>query len=321
MRCLRLGKNKQVNKLKKKQSAYKYDKGVPIEMKNKSKRIQLKDYTYTLIVIFFISLIAFSFYFISDWSHVQTLSVSGNNEIPDQEILEETAVHPGESLYEVFFIKNRIENDLETRLPQVEAVQLEWEGVNNVNIHIDELQTMAYIQDKGQYLQLLEDGNIVNDPLNITQGSHLVLIKFEEDGLKNIIEELKKIDPPIRESISEVVYTPSDINDKKITIYMNDGNQVIGLYSNISRRLNYYPTMMESVKGESGVFNLETGAYFRPFSSEYNFQENPDMESQESEESLENQELKEDSFDLEAAEELEINPDSDSSGVSIEPNP
>ena len=102
---------------------------------------------------------------------------------------------------------------------------------------------------------------------------------------------------------------------------MNDGNQVIGLYSNISRRLNYYPTMMESVKGESGVFNLETGAYFRPFSSEYNFQENPDMESQESEESLESQELKEDSFDLEAAEELEINPDSDSSGVSIEPNP
>lgn len=318
MRCLRLGKNKQVNKLKKKQSAYKYDKGVPIEMKNKSKRIQLKDYAYTLIVIFFISLIVLSYYFISDWSHIQTLSVSGNNEIPDQEILEEVAMHPGESLYEIFFIKDEIENDLQARMPQVGAAQLEWEGLNDVNIHIDELQTMSYIQDKGQYLQLLENGDIVNDPLNITQGNHLVLIKFEEDGLKSIIEELKKIDPPIRESISEVVYTPSDINAKKITIYMNDGNQVIGLYSNISRRLNYYPTMLESVKGESGVFNLETGAYFRPFSSEYNIQESQDIKNEESGESQESQELEEESINLETADELEANSESDSSSLPVE---
>lgn len=306
-----------MNNLKKKQSAYKYGKGVPNKMKNKSKRIKLKDYVYTLIIIFFISLIALSYYFISDWSHIQTLSVLGNKEIPDQEILEEVAMHPGESLYEIFFIKDEIENDLQARLPQVKAAQLEWEGLNNVNIHIDELQTMAYIQDKGQYLQLLENGDIVNDPLNITQGNHLVLIKFEEDGLKSIIEELKKIDPPIRESISEVVYTPSDINAKKITIYMNDGNQVIGLYNNISKRLNYYPTMVESVKGELGVFNLETGAYFRPFSSEYKILESQKIE-EESVDSEESEDLEEESIEMETADESETNSESNSSSPSVE---
>lgn len=294
--------------MKKKQSAYKYNKGAPIEKKSQSKKVKLSDYSYTLIVIFFITLIALSYYFISDWSHIQTLSVSGNEEIPDQEILEEAALHPGESLYAVFFVKDEIENDLQERLPQVEAADLQWEGLNNVTIHIDELKTMAYVQEKGKYLQLLENGDIIDDPLKITQGGHLVLIKFEEHGLKKIIEELKKIDPPIRESISEIVYTPSDINDKKITIYMNDGNQVIGLYDNISKRLNYYPTMVESVEGELGVFNLETGAYFRPFSSEYKMQEISDTEDEESGESDES----------EAADEAEMDAESESARPPVE---
>ena len=99
---------------------------------------------------------------------------------------------------------------------------------------------------------------------------------------------------------------------------MNDGNQVIGLYSNISRRLNYYPTMLESVKGESGVFNLETGAYFRPFSSEYNIQESQDIKNEESGESQESQELEEESINLETADELEANSESDSSSLPVE---
>lgn len=297
-----------MRKLKKKQSAYKYDKGLSNEKKSQSKKVKLSDYSYILTVIFFMTLIALSYYFISDWSHIQTLSVSGNEEIPDQEILEEAALHPGESLYEVFFVKDEIEKDLQERLPQVEAADLQWEGLNNVTIHIDELKTMAYIQEKGKYLQLLENGDIIDDSLKITQGGHLVLIKFEEDGLKKIIEELKKIDPPIRDSISEIVYTPSEINDKKITIYMNDGNQVIGLYDNISKRLNYYPTMVESVEGELGVFNLETGAYFRPFSSEYKMQKIPDTEDEESGESDES----------EAADETEMDAESDPAGPPVE---
>lgn len=297
-----------MRKLKKKQSAYKYDKGLSNEKKSQSKKVKLSDYSYILTVIFFMTLIALSYYFISDWSHIQTLSVSGNEEIPDQEILEEAALHPGESLYEVFFVKDEIEKDLQERLPQVEAADLQWEGLNNVTIHIDELKTMAYIQEKGKYLQLLENGDIIDDSLKITQGGHLVLIKFEEDGLKKIIEELKKIDPPIRDSISEIVYTPSEINDKKITIYMNDGNQVIGLYDNISKRLNYYPTMVESVEGELGVFNLETGAYFRPFSSEYKMQKIPDTEDEESGESDES----------EAADETEMDAESEPAGPPVE---
>lgn len=297
-----------MRKLKKKQSAYKYDKGLSNEKKSQSKKVKLSDYSYILTVIFFMTLIALSYYFISDWSHIQTLSVSGNEEIPDQEILEEAALHPGESLYEVFFVKDEIEKDLQERLPQVEAADLQWEGLNNVTIHIDELKTMAYIQEKGKYLQLLENGDIIDDSLKITQGGHLVLIKFEEDGLKKIIEELKKIDPPIRDSISEIVYTPSEINDKKITIYMNDGNQVIGLYDNISKRLNYYPTMVESVEGELGVFNLETGAYFRPFSSEYKMQKIPDTEDEESGESDES----------EAADEAEMDAESESARPPVE---
>ena len=93
-----------MRKLKKKQSAYKYDKGLSNEKKSQSKKVKLSDYSYILTVIFFMTLIALSYYFISDWSHIQTLSVSGNEEIPDQEILEEAALHPGESLYEVFFV-------------------------------------------------------------------------------------------------------------------------------------------------------------------------------------------------------------------------
>ena len=89
---------------------------------------------------------------------------------------------------------------------------------------------------------------------------------------------------------------------------MNDGNQVIGLYDNISKRLNYYPTMVESVEGELGVFNLETGAYFRPFSSEYKMQKIPDTEDEEGGESDES----------EAADEAEMDAESEPAGPPVE---
>ena len=61
--------------------------------------------------------------------------------------------------------------------------------------------------------------------------------------------------------ISEIEYNPSEFDDKRFLLYMNDGNLV---YITITRidLLNKYVDVIKKVGNKKGILYLDSGNYF-----------------------------------------------------------
>jgi cell division protein FtsQ len=79
-----------------------------------------------------------------------------------------------------------------------------------------------------------------------------------------------------------VILTSQETNTSYVTIYMNDGNEVRGVLSTLSEKLNYYPSVIAQLKNNlKGVIDMEVGIFFRSFDDVYG----PPKEEVEDEES------------------------------------
>ncbi|MEM5595694.1 cell division protein FtsQ/DivIB [Niallia circulans] len=70
-------------------------------------------------------------------------------------------------------------------------------------------------------------------------------------------------------AISEVRYTPRNTDKWRVTVYMNDGNQVLASLSSFSDKMQHYPSIISQLNTDKkGVIDLEVGSYFKAFDSE-----------------------------------------------------
>lgn len=240
------------------------------------KKIQKKTWAkMSLLIFLFAFAISLVLYFLSPLSDVGLLSVSGNEEVPDQEIVNISQVRSGESLWKTFFSKNEIETRIEENHPQVEKARMKWSGLNEVEFDIEEWQTIAYLSEDEHYHKILENGTILEEPHTVSIGNMPIFINFTEgEALDRILNEFSELDDTLHQLISEVKHIPSDTNTFLVQVYMNDGNQVLASIPTFSERLQYYPAMVQAVEGEKGLFDFEAGAFFTPFNPPENDEEN-----------------------------------------------
>lgn len=205
-------------------------------------------------------------YFISPLSKVDMLSVSGTKEVADQEIIDVSQIKSGDNLWKVFFERKEISKNLLSELPQVKSMKISFDGLNDYIIKIEEYQTVAYLAEENKYYNILENGKIVNESRKVSIGNPPIFKNFEENkALKAMIEQYKLLNENIQNSISEVEYTPSEIDDYLIKLYMNDGNEVVASIPSFAEKMIYYPDMVKKIGDQKGTFNIEVGAYFSPF--------------------------------------------------------
>ncbi|EDP68214.1 divIB [Carnobacterium sp. AT7] len=205
-------------------------------------------------------------YFISPLSKVDMLSVSGTKEVADQEIIDVSQIKSGDNLWKVFFERKEISKNLLSELPQVKSMKISFDGLNDYIIKIEEYQTVAYLAEENKYYNILENGKIVNESRKVSIGNPPIFKSFEENkALKAMIEQYKLLNENIQNSISEVEYTPSEIDDYLIKLYMNDGNEVVASIPSFAEKMIYYPDMVKKIGDQKGTFNIEVGAYFSPF--------------------------------------------------------
>lgn len=264
----------------KKNQSNKTTEVLPSSSNKNGKRLALK--MLPLLLLFTLAILTV-LYFMSSLSRVELLSVSGNEEVTDQEIVNSSEVHSGEPLWRTYFSKNEIEENIEKNLPQVKTAELAFSGLNDFEFTVSEWKTVAYLSEDEQYYKILENGVILEEPQSVSIGNMPIFTNFSEGEVMNrLLDEFSKLDPSIHNLISEVNYAPSETNEFLVHIYMNDGNQVLASIPAFSERLQYYPAMQQSVDGEKGVFDLEAGAYFVPFEEKED--EQSDSETNESDE-------------------------------------
>ena len=75
---------------------------------------------------------------------------------------------------------------------------------------------------------------------------------------------LSKLNATEKNQISEIIYTPSEYDNTRFLLYMNDGNHI---YINISKldNLNYYSEIYPTLNGKKGTLYLDSGNHFEPF--------------------------------------------------------
>lgn len=207
------------------------------------------------ILIFFIVLIILYFggsYLIN--TKIKNIYVIGNDILSDQEVIRLANIEDYPSFYKTFSytLKKRIKKS-----ELVKDVKIKKKFFNVLKIYIEEY-TPVLIKDGKTVLEngVAIDKKVANLP---------TLSDLEDKGVyTKLIDKLSKLNATEKNQISEIIYTPSEYDNTRFLLYMNDGNHI---YINISKldNLNYYSEIYPTLNGKKGTLYLDSGNHFEPF--------------------------------------------------------
>lgn len=216
-------------------------------------------------LVFFLAIALLMLYFLSPFSQVSQIDIQGNHDVFAQNILDQTSIKVGGSIPNIWRNREEFEQEIVEKIEQVKDADIEIQNYNEIVIHIDEFQTVAYLSEGNDYYRILENGVILDEPFDHSQGNQPTLSNFKEGrALDLMIEELEHLDQPILTLISEIEHSETDVNPLMIQVYMNGGNVVRASIPDFAKKMKYYPQMAETVGDQTGIFDLEAGAFFKP---------------------------------------------------------
>ncbi len=254
------------------------DKVIDIEeripsMREKRRRKTNKKFLFIMAV--FVTALLAVLYFQSELSRIEKIKVNGANLYESKFYLKQSGVSEGISMWG---FKASNSKALLESIDGVREATVSRNWLRTVTITVKEWQTVAYIEDEGQYNLLLENGQLFPAGLLLPEAKAPVLNQFNEPKIrKRMTKQLLKMDKNIYQSISEIIYKGTEEDTESLTVYMDDGNEVRGIISTFAEQMDYYPDIAAQLTGyEKGVIDLEVGAYFVPFSREYGNQTEPE---------------------------------------------
>lgn len=221
------------------------------------------------LVVLFLFGIGVTSYFISPLSKLGEVSIDNNINVTDQEVIQASSLKAHQSLWKIYFSKTDIEKKIVKAIPQVKHSKIELKNINNLNVKIDEFETVGYLHQGKEYYTILEDGKIVNESRTVSFGNAPVFKNFEEGKALNLlVRQYSSLTDPVQNAISEIEATPSKSDPYLVLLYMNDGNQVVASIPSLADKMNYYPEMIRKIGERKGIINVEVGGYFTPFKNE-----------------------------------------------------
>jgi cell division protein FtsQ len=217
------------------------------------------------LLFLFFALIAIVAYIQSPLSRVKAITVKGNEFYSTQEIIQKTGISPNTSIWAVK--KKIIQANLE-HLPEIKKADVKMMGLNSIEINITEYKKLAYLKKDSFYFPVLENGTILENrktgrvPINAP-----ILMNFKQGAiLKDMLGEIKKLPSDVLNSISEIDYTPSKLDQFHITLFMNDGFEVSASITSFSSKMSHYPSIISQLDpNQKGIIDLEVGSYFQAF--------------------------------------------------------
>ncbi|TXC92048.1 FtsQ-type POTRA domain-containing protein [Metabacillus litoralis] len=217
----------------------------------------------SFLSIFFL-LILLVIYFQSPLSKVSRITVSGNNYVTSGEIIEMSGISKSTGFWNINSdnVKEKIEKHL-----QIKKVEIQKQVPNYIFLQVEEFESVAYLEKAGAYFPILENGQALQDQVVTTPADAPILINWKSnEEIEELVSELKKISPTITNSISEIHHTPGKTDPWLIKLYMNDGFEVIASVRTFSKKMESYPSIVNSLDENSrGVIHLEVGSYFRSY--------------------------------------------------------
>ena len=219
-----------------------------------------------LVVIYLVPLLG-SLYYISPLSKVSAVVVAENPLTPKEALIESSQIVKDERLWPQFFARQRIATAIEKANPRVKKATITLQQWNQLHLHVEEYSESAYLVKGNAYLPILENGTILQEPQKeVTKGRVIVENFTDETLILETLKQYKELPEEIQDAISQITYAPSKNNEELLTIFMNDGNQVIVGISKLADHMKYYLQVAKEMS-EKGVIDMEVGIYSYPYPS------------------------------------------------------
>lgn len=259
------------------------DKVIDIEeripsMREKRRRKTNKKFLF-IIVVFCAALLVL-LYFQSPLSKVGEIVIHGAELHDDQFYFEKSGILVGNSYWG--FDTEEVENEL-LKIKGVSNVSVKRKWLRDVDISVSEWKTVAYVEEKGQFVLLLENSDIISSNINYPN----VPILNNMDDLKvrkKLTSQLLKMSDDVRSLISEIIYTGTKNDPDTITVYMDDGYEVHAIIQTFAEKMDYYPEITSQLGDvEKGIIDMEVGTFFSPYSEVYGNEGEDDVDGEENE--------------------------------------
>lgn len=220
-----------------------------------------------LTLLFLIPLTG-AIYTLSPLNRLSKIMVTGNTNVATQEIIETSELETNARLWPQFFKRQAVAKNIEASNPRIQQIHVRLTNWNQFVIEVTEHQEVAFLAKGSQYLPILENGTIINEASANYTNDFLILEAFsDEKMIRQTLEAYKELPVEIQDGISQIKLSPSKKNKELLTVFMNDGNQVLINISSLSSKLKYYPQIAKEMT-EKGVVDMEVGIYSYPYANE-----------------------------------------------------
>lgn len=218
-------------------------------MKGKKFKIRYKRLFLFLIILIIIALVIL--YFIN--LRITNIYVSGNYYLSDQDIIELSKIqnYPRTIFNSSFDIKKRLKTN-----NYIENAKVSKKFLTQIYIEVIENRPLFYSDLKKKTVLL--DGTLVDDYFNVP----ILTNDVSKDIYNEFIKKLSFIDMPVFNNISEISYTPRDVDKELFLFSMNDGNY-ISVNLNRFDSINRYFDMVTKFNNHKGILYLDSGEYFK----------------------------------------------------------
>lgn len=220
-------------------------------MKKRVKRkINLKriiSFIITIIIIYFIVV------YISNIK-IKNIVILNNSYYTDDDIIYQAGIEN----YPKFITlnTNKIKNKIK-KLELVSDISIEKKFGYILKIDVKEKRILYY--DKNECKYKLSDNTYLTTDDNIITPT--LINHIPENIEKEFVNSLNKVDNDILKMISEIEYDPTEYDNSRFLLYMNDGNEVF--VNNLKMDLlNKYLSIVTTLNNKNGILYLDNGNYF-----------------------------------------------------------
>src|SRR5699024_7324335 len=113
--------------------------------------------------------------------------------------------------------------------PEVEQAHVRRKLPNQIEIKVEELNKVAYVNQDEAYYPLLENGHMLESfQMAEYEGDAPLLFNFsDEEYLMLLVDQLIDLPKSVASHISEIHWEPTESNPFMLRLFMNDGFEVI----------------------------------------------------------------------------------------------
>ncbi len=215
--------------------------------KGKSKKVNIKR------VIFFLTITSFLAFFtyMLLLSPIKNVYITGNTNLSDKEIMQTARIldYPSFLLTFSYKIKQRLLTN-----PYIKDVKIEKRIGNKLYIKVTENKPICI--DSDNELILANGKKIVNN-----KNLNYPMLKNDISTIyKAFIKNFSLVKDSILVKISEIEYSPTNVDKERFILYMSDGNIVYITLPKIEK-INKYDGIYQQLDGNKGVVYLDSGDY------------------------------------------------------------